>query len=89
MSFLSKIKDAASAGHGGKVDDKADNDTETKQQSSKWDALKDDYLLNPKKNWDQESSSDEEESISNDPLVSEEEAEVEQKTTKRRRKLVQ
>lgn len=88
-SFLSKIKDAASAGHGGKVDDKTDNDTETKQQSSKWDALKDDYLLNPKKNWDQESSSDEEESISNDPLVSEEEAEVEQKTTKRRRKLVQ
>ena len=51
-SFLSKIKDAASAGNE-KSDatlekDDRDTDNETKQ-TSKWDALKDDYLLDPKK----------------------------------------
>ena len=51
-SFLSKIKDAASAGNG-KSDatlekEERNTDKETKQ-TSKWDALKDDYLLDPKK----------------------------------------
>ena len=49
---MNKIKDAASAGNGNSdatlEKEQRKTDKETKQ-TSKWDALKDDYLLDPKK----------------------------------------
>jgi hypothetical protein len=48
---LNKIKSAASTASGdqsGATKEKADQDQETKQ-TAKWDALKDDYLMDSKK----------------------------------------
>lgn len=64
--FLDKIKAVAKSKGG---DDKNENpkreknvaDSEGNSRSS-WGALKDDYMLNPKKNWDEESSDEEPES---------------------------
>jgi hypothetical protein len=60
--FLDKIKEAAKSkgdeqntsetSKSGKADGEGNN-------RSSWSALKDDYMLNPKKNWDEESSEDE------------------------------
>ena len=35
------------------------NEGSKDEENSSWNALKDDYLLHPKKNWDEESSEDE------------------------------
>jgi len=59
-SFLSKIKNAASTNNEEKVS--VSNDSGT-TKSSKWDALNEDYLLNHKKNWDEESSDEESNSV--------------------------
>lgn len=59
-SFLSKIKNAAS----GSTEEKGPGgDDVASAKSSKWDALDDGYLLNHRKNWDEESSDDENDSF--------------------------
>mmetsp|Transcript_41868 Transcript_41868/g.121013 ORF Transcript_41868/g.121013 Transcript_41868/m.121013 type:complete len:329 (-) Transcript_41868:129-1115(-) len=61
--FLDKIKSAAATIDNKKVEEnvKAGTTTKRKEQPStnKWDALKDDFMMKPKKNWDEESSEEE------------------------------
>lgn len=56
--FLDMIK--AKATSLGKTDEKDVEANKTTEKKQNWNALQDDFLLKPKKNWDQESSSEEE-----------------------------
>ncbi|KAG7374458.1 ribosomal RNA processing (Rrp15p) related protein [Nitzschia inconspicua] len=66
-SFLDKIKSAAKSQTADNFDSKKrsvenegrESNKETKSNTPSWGALKDDYMLNPKKNWDEESSEEE------------------------------
>lgn len=57
--FLDKIKSAATAidtTNGKSKEKKTNENYENKQATATWDALKDDFMMKPKKNWDEESS---------------------------------
>ncbi|CAJ1934196.1 unnamed protein product [Cylindrotheca closterium] len=77
-TFLSKIKNAASVSTEEKIPGASDTGS---AKSSKWDALNEDYLLNHKKNWDEESSDGE-----NDNLDDEEDGDVDVSTAVQGRK---
>lgn len=62
--FLDKIKNTAASletRNDTVVEEKLKIATSNKEAGGKWNALKDDFMMKPKKNWDEESSSDEEE----------------------------
>jgi len=56
--FLDMVKSKAAAKAAENLNDEAE-DSKPKSTDGKWNALQDDFMLNPKKNWDQESSSEE------------------------------
>eukprot|EP00980_Cylindrotheca_fusiformis_P029330 scaffold23297_cov132-Cylindrotheca_fusiformis.AAC.8 len=85
-SFLDKIKNAASHAPGDQktASKEKAKKTEIFKQTPKWDALKDDYLLNSKKNWDQESSEEDNESFAEEDSPSSAKK-ADQSSKKRRR----
>lgn len=80
-TFLSKIKNAAS----GSTDEKGPGGNDAgSAKSSKWDALNEDYLMNHKKNWDEESSDDDNENVDDEKEVGVDASTVVQSRKKRR-----
>jgi hypothetical protein len=81
---LDKIKSAAAAKSGDKKGAEAKSPAaESKgKDAPQWNALKDDYMLDSKKNWDEESS-DEGSSVGSDPENPKEKTEPEKSDKKR------
>ncbi|GAX17953.1 hypothetical protein FisN_18Hu164 [Fistulifera solaris] len=78
--FLDMIK--AKATSLGKPDENKEDVNSTSEKKQNWNALQDDFLLKPKKNWDQESSSEEDD---DDEIVEDDDSGVEDEPPKKRK----